>query len=489
MSRTPYLYRRGNVFYFRAAVPAELRDTFQRREIVQSLKTEKRAEAVPLALGIAAELIKLFNDVRSMPDIKRKRKEQALRDKLKVVQSLHQEELEQKELDHIAEIRRVKAEVALRAENEALKAILAGQSGNIHSVEATEPKRSSAPLLSAAIDEFLEQYDKNKAAMLKKHKTTLPKLLTFIGDKPIDQVKHIDVSRYAASLAEQHNGSFKTAKSSIKALVDWGQSLYEDAFAKVRVENIKYSGSRIDKEEGQRSFKDAELARLFTGKEMKEYCRSSADVHKFWLPVIGLYTGARVNEICQLNPAADIKQGDDGIWYFNITPDSATAAGVKKSVKTVAGNRVVPLHSKLIDLGLLDYIEDVKKAGHKILFPQWRIMQGRAGENPARWFRRFLDDIGLRDDTGDKKLAGMHAFRHTVITRACDGKFIHDMLPIVGHESDLAGETGKGLSAVTRGYIDAEVLQIPLSKKQETIEQLKFDIAFYRPIKPVFKKR
>jgi len=49
MSTIPYLFRRGNVFYFRAAVPAELRDTFQCREVVKSLKVEKRVEAVPLA--------------------------------------------------------------------------------------------------------------------------------------------------------------------------------------------------------------------------------------------------------------------------------------------------------------------------------------------------------------------------------------------------------------------------------------------------------
>lgn len=264
--------------------------------------------------------------------------------------------------------------------------------------------------------------------------------------------------------------------------------MYEDAFAGVRVENIKYSGSRKDREGAQRSFKDAELARLFTGKEMKEFCASGADVHKFWLPVIGLYTGARVNEICQINPDVDVKQGDDGIRYFDITSNSATAADVKKSVKTAAGSRIVPIHSKLIELGLLDYVDAVKKAGHKVLFPQWKAVRGRAGENAARWFVRFLEDIKLRDDTGERKLVGMHAFRHTVLTQAGEGEFVHDMLPIVGHESDLAGETGKGLSAVTRGYIDAEVLQIPLSKKKETIERLKFDISFYRPVKPVFKK-
>lgn len=199
-----------------------MRDAFQRREIVQSLKTEKRAEAIPMALGIAGQVIKLFNDVKSMSDIKYKRRAWAVKELSKIREITHREELEQQELDHLAEIKRIEEKAALKAENEALKAILAGQSRNIQPVEVIEPKKSNAPLLSAAIDEFLEQYDKNKAAMLKKHKTTLPRFLTFIGNRPIDEIRHIDVSRYAVSLAKHHNGSFKTAKSSIKALVDWG---------------------------------------------------------------------------------------------------------------------------------------------------------------------------------------------------------------------------------------------------------------------------
>lgn len=45
MAKTPYLVRRKNIFYFRLAVPAELREIVKSREIVQSLKTENRLDA------------------------------------------------------------------------------------------------------------------------------------------------------------------------------------------------------------------------------------------------------------------------------------------------------------------------------------------------------------------------------------------------------------------------------------------------------------
>ncbi|MCK9622757.1 MAG: hypothetical protein M0R47_19755 [Methylobacter sp.] len=59
MSKIPYLLRRGNTFYFRIAVPAELREKFKCREVIQSLKTERRTEAVPLALGLASEVTEM----------------------------------------------------------------------------------------------------------------------------------------------------------------------------------------------------------------------------------------------------------------------------------------------------------------------------------------------------------------------------------------------------------------------------------------------
>lgn len=519
MSKCPHIYRRGNVLYFRIAVPVKFQRFLRVRELTQSLRTQSLNDAVPGAYKLASEAKTLFNYLDSlmaekehtddfMQDLIARIEEERQNgsyDPKRFAKEAREENaglslkalVKLKKKDIASELQKERHQEELRlailqAKAEAFDKLdiirhIGVPKVQRESIKASYP--SKAPMLSAAIDEFLNQCDPNKAAMLKKHRTALPKLLAFIGDQPIDRIKHTDINRFASSLASHHNSNFKNYKSSIKGLVEWGQGLYENAFTNVNVNGIKYSGSRIQKEDGQRSFKDAELVQLFTGKEMKAFCASSADVHKFWLPVLGLYTGARVNEICQLNPDADIKRGDDGIWYFNITPDSATAADVKKSVKTAAGNRIVPIHSKLIELGLLDYVDVVKKAGYKILFPQWKVTQGRAGENPARWFRRFLEDIGVRDEESDRKLAGMHAFRKTVLTQAYRGGFIRDMLSIIGHESGLVDETGKGLPAVTLDYIDVEARQVPLLKKQETIEQLKFDIAFYRPVKPVFKKR
>jgi integrase len=133
-------------------------------------------------------------------------------------------------------------------------------------------------------------------------------------------------------------------------------------------EGIQYTGSRKDPENGQRPFKPKELERLFQGPEMAEFAKDQGQAHKFWMPHVGLFTGARVNELCQLNPQVDIRQDEGGIWYLDITDESEGHKKVDKSVKTGGSKRTVPIHPQLIKLGFLQYVEHAKQQGHTLLF-------------------------------------------------------------------------------------------------------------------------
>lgn len=59
----PYLYRRGDIFHFRIAVPNSVRYLVGGREITRTLGTSLRTEAVPLALSLAAQAKLLFGRV------------------------------------------------------------------------------------------------------------------------------------------------------------------------------------------------------------------------------------------------------------------------------------------------------------------------------------------------------------------------------------------------------------------------------------------
>ena len=101
---------------------------------------------------------------------------------------------------------------------------------------------------------------------------------------------------------------------------------------------------------------------LILGEQLKSESLAINKPERYWVTMLAAYSGARLNEVCQLN-VSDI-QKIDGIWAINLNADSED-----KSIKTEAGNRIIPLHPKLIDLGLLDYVKQMKNQSQKKLFP------------------------------------------------------------------------------------------------------------------------
>jgi len=107
MSKIPYVVRRGDVLYFRIRIPAKLQPVLQKKEIIRTLQTQNRKEAIPTALLLASEAKTIFNELnKDMTDIKHKRHIESLRQKLRVGDMLHQEEVEKLELEHMSEKRR-----------------------------------------------------------------------------------------------------------------------------------------------------------------------------------------------------------------------------------------------------------------------------------------------------------------------------------------------------------------------------------------------
>lgn len=68
------------------------------------------------------------------------------------------------------------------------------------------------------------------------------------------------------------------------------------------------------------------------------------------MPLLGLFTGARLGELCQLR-TVDV-QMVGGLPALVLTDD-----GEDQSIKSEAGHRTVPIHSELLRLGFLEYVE------------------------------------------------------------------------------------------------------------------------------------
>ncbi len=229
------------------------------------------------------------------------------------------------------------------------------------------------------------------------------------------------------------------------------------------VEFATYKGTRKHKEEQQRNFKAHELKALFESPQYKAFAEAPGDAHKYWFPLVALYTGARPRELCQINPQADVGERD-GVPYLLISGETAADDKVVKTVKTGEA-RHVPVHPELIRLGFLEYLEQIKGQGARRLFPGFGLHKGDAAARARDWFSDFLEEVGLRDETPGAKLTGIYAFRKTFITEAARLGLRFE--PITGHAEE-------GRSKVVRdSYIMEE---LPLLDKLKVAAQVVFSV-------------
>lgn len=179
----------------------------------------------------------------------------------------------------------------------------------------------------------------------------------------------------------------------------------------------------------RRPWTDAELVKLF-GSEVHTAYKLPRDAKAghdaaYWVPLLGLFTGARLGELCQLTPA-DVQTGE-GIPAITITDE-----GDGKTVKTDAGKRTIPLHPELIRLGFLNYAQRMKDQRAASLWPRMSLRKDRASDYFGRWFLLLRESVGLPGAGG----ASFHYFRHTVrplMRRA--GIVPATMDRITGHET------------------------------------------------------
>lgn len=173
-----------------------------------------------------------------------------------------------------------------------------------------------------------------------------------------------------------------------------------------------------------------------------------------WLPLLGMYTGARLEELARLT-LADVGE-EDGVQYVHIR---GGANG--RRVKTRGSVRKIPIHSKLIELGFLDYILTSRKEPSLRIFPQLKSQREKLSAAWSQWWGRYSRDHGIADS---RKV--FHSFRHTVKRKLRDAgvdKTLRDAL--MGHKADDVAE-GYGL--------DHEGLGISLPVLAKAVEQIVF---------------
>ena len=223
-------------------------------------------------------------------------------------------------------------------------------------------------------------------------------------------------------------------------------------------------------------FDDADMKTIFESPYMVQ--AKYLHAYQYWIPLVSAFTGARIGEVSQLHVADLIEM--DGIPMLDITDIQAgeddedddgdqgddDEIGLDcvsaKRLKNVGSRRKVPVHSKLIELGFLDYVALRKEAKEVYIFELNREGRDGAATRPSRWFNGEL----LRKTLGiTSKRKVLHSFRHSFVSRLGEaiieangrrtGPVNADDYPEASVLRRLVGHSGAHAFTVDQGRPDA----------------------------------
>lgn len=171
---------------------------------------------------------------------------------------------------------------------------------------------------------------------------------------------------------------------------------------------------------------------------------------KYWVPLIGLFTGMRLNEICQLYINDIEKISDVYVIAIRTTNGDEDDIDTEKRVKTANGIRLVPIHPLLIRAGLLDFVESVENSGKTRIFCELTTdIRGYYSGHMTQWFGRFLKKIGAKTPK-----TSFHSFRHTFRDAIRKAKLSRDATLQLGGWSSKSVDDNYGSGLEVRELYD-----------------------------------
>jgi integrase len=176
----------------------------------------------------------------------------------------------------------------------------------------------------------------------------------------------------------------------------------------------------------------------------------------YWLPLMALYTGARLEELAQLRPIDVAREtymdGDDveqTAWVIRIVRDDEDGLKLKNAVS----ERRVPIHADLEQLGFIKFAQAALAAEQGRLFPLLKADHyGRFGSKWGEWWSVYRRDVCA---ITDRRMV-FHSFRHTFKCHARNVGMLEGVQrQIMGHSpkdaADSYGASGYSLYRLVEG--------------------------------------
>lgn len=414
-----YLAQRAGNFYLRLAVPKALQPLLGQAEIFQSLDTNNREQAKAHALSLAAELLLKFSewkgdmkkknqddeilgigvfDAAGIPQVKSPAKRKPVEVNAgkfeldvfpngqpyikKTEPGNRQDFLDAKEALRMAQeaakqqapaIPTTQHQSAAEPSKQTLKAVAreaARQArdevaGVVEKIGGIKPRN-----IHGAFTDFVEQMKQDKLVSLRHYESGIQHFIDWITPQhpniQVHKVSEDHMAEYRKLLEsiKSHKAPFKPLHPhNIYKRMGFVERFFRFCQSKkwmkdgdTNLPTYGLKGKKPDYELGDGNsyepFTQPELEKLFNP---QTYQFNLAAPHLYWGPLLGLFTGMRKAEITNLQLENINNHNPDKVWVIEI----------KNKVKNKNSRRLIPLHHSLIELGLLEYIHDLKK-----IFPE-----------------------------------------------------------------------------------------------------------------------
>lgn len=481
-----FLVRRGATYYFRRVIPERLRPKFEgKRELVFSLKTKDRKDAVRLCRAEAVRTDKLFELAEGKLFIELG--EKATEVEALSVQQLasrianswrrerqrcaadgllpsFEERVRQALRDHEAVLRGDYPDFPAYplSSSEAMviaaRAILTGEgAASLPEVIPTVPKAQSVGssiTLTQLVDRWsAENRPTEKSVQM--WRRTCRDFDGFSGSLRVGEIKKAHVLGFKDLMlaAGSSPATIQNRLNQLRSLFRYAER--NDLVAADPTVGVKAPVSKRAKD-SRLPFDAVSLKALFSGPVHSAGQRPErgGGEASYWLPLIALFTGARLNEIGQLR-TKDIllesypREGvDTRAWVFRITADETDGL----TLKNRGSARRIPIHAALVELGFLRYVQAIKEEGHLRLFPALKPDRfGTVTANWSKWFSIYMRSQSILD----RKIV-FHSFRHSFKHYARESeipKSVNDAL--TGHESGDVADNYGGPDYPLKPLVDA----------------------------------
>lgn len=275
----------------------------------------------------------------------------------------------------------------------------------------------------------------------------------YVGSLSVERITRQHVVAFKDKLLTSGQTSINTDKqlTNFRTLLNYAR---DNALIDLNPADGIRVGERKNAKAARLPFDLAALQAIFTSPvyAQGERPEGGAGEAGYWLPLLALFHGARLEELAQLRPDdvyAETYRTDDGessCWVMRVTNE-----GEGQRVKNAGSVRRFPIHHEVLARGFVEYAQS--RRGKPRIFDKLKPdTDGRLGGLFGKWFSKYLRG---KCKVTDARMV-FHSFRHLFKDMCRDAGIsdeVHDALS--GHSSGKVSSQYGGLTYPLRPLVAA----------------------------------